>query len=158
MGQPSREIAIFQEFIQRKGLKKSAKRDKVVSLFLKAKTHLSAEELYQRVKAQYRGIGFTTVYRTLKLMVESGLAEVVDFDDGVKRYERLLGRESHAHLICLYCGKNFEVFDKQLGQLAWQMAKRYRFLVRKHMFKIFGLCENCSLREAKKGSTTCLGK
>ena len=137
------EIKIFEKHVQEKKLKHSAKRDYILSAFLRTKKHVSIEDLFELVKREHPNIGFTTVYRTIKLIADSGIAEMVDFDDGVRRYERKLGREYHAHLICTKCGKNFEVFNKHIEDLNIKLAKNKGFLPQKHRLEIFGLCSKC---------------
>ena len=137
------EIQTFESHVTKKGLKHSQKRDVILQEFLKAQQHVSVEDLFARVRKKYPTIGFTTVYRAMKLMVESGVAETVDFDDGVRRYERRLGRECHAHLICTKCGRNFEVFDVSLKGLNEKLTQENRFMALRHRFEIFGLCQKC---------------
>ncbi|HLD69896.1 MAG TPA: transcriptional repressor [Candidatus Omnitrophota bacterium] len=138
-----KEIEIFERHVQGKGLKHSNKRQHVLKTFLNSREHLSAEDLFQRVKQQHPAIGYTTVYRAIKLIVESGIAEMVDFNDGVKRFERKIGREYHAHFICTKCGNHFEVFDKNIEGLSSRLAEHQGFLPQKHRLEIFGLCRNC---------------
>ena len=138
-----KEIQILEQHVTRKGLKHSTKRDQVVDAFLKVDQHVSAEDLHELVKKENPTIGYTTVYRTLKLMVESGLAEMVDFNDGVKRFEKKLGREQHAHFVCTKCGKNFEVFDEHIKELSLKLAETQGFVPHKQRFEIFGVCQTC---------------
>ena len=138
------EFLIFTKHVNEKGLKRSRKREYVLKVFLDSEKHVSAEDLWNLVRRQYPEIGYTTVYRTLKLIVSSGIAEKVDFDDGVRRYERKIGREYHAHFICTQCGDHFEVFDKDIEALSEKLAKDCRFKPHKHRLEIFGLCEKCS--------------
>src|SRR6516225_11599001 len=79
--------AIFQDHLKRVGLKQTGQRDVILRTFLDTREHLSTDELYRLVKKKDEGIGFTTVYRTLKLLAECGLASEVAFDDGISRYE-----------------------------------------------------------------------
>ncbi len=139
-----KEIEIFERHVQDKGLKHSNKRQYVLKTFLNSQEHLSAEDLFQRVKQHHPTIGYTTVYRTIKLIVESGIAEMVDFNDGVKRFERKIGREYHAHFICTKCANNFEVFDKNIEGLSSKLADAQGFLPQKHRLEIFGLCKKCT--------------
>ncbi len=138
-----KELLIFDHHLEDKGFKRSHKRDTILKTFLNAKRHLSAEELFLLVQQEYPDIGYTTVYRTLKLIVEIGIAEVVDFDDGVKRYERKLGREYHAHFICTKCGTNLEAFDHTIQELCDRLAKEKGFSPKMHRYEVFGVCENC---------------
>ena len=143
-----KEIETFDRHVAEKGLKYSHKRYSIVKTFIDTNRHVSAEELYHLVRRQHPEIGYTTVYRTLRLMVESGLAQVVDFDDGVKRFERRLGREYHAHFICTDCGKGFEVFDDKIRDLCASLAAQQGFAPNKHRYEIFGICQECSSHKA----------
>jgi Fur family ferric uptake transcriptional regulator len=68
------EKIYFLEHLRRAGLKKTGQRELILLVFLKTEGHLSAEDLYHLVKTQDPTVGFTTVYRTLKLFGECGLA------------------------------------------------------------------------------------
>ena len=83
----SEEQDIFLKHIQRAGLKRTAQRDLILEVFLKSEEHLSSEDLYRLVQKQDPNIGQTTVYRTLKLLTEAGLAREVRFGDGRTYYE-----------------------------------------------------------------------
>ncbi len=137
------ELKLFTEHLNERGLKSSQKRNRIVEEFLRAERHVSAEDLFRLVRKDHPEIGYTTVYRTLKLIVSSGLAEMVDFDDGVRRFEKKLGREYHAHFICTKCGKNFEVFDENIERLSSSLSSKSGFVAKKHRLEIFGLCQGC---------------
>ena len=138
-----KQLDIFERHVEEQGLKHSSRRDVVVKAFLETRKHVSAEDLYKIVKRNHSSVGFTTVYRTLKLIVSSGLAEKVDFDDGVKRFERKVGREYHAHFICTQCGHNFEVFDENIERLSARLSQNSEFTPQKHRLEIFGVCKKC---------------
>lgn len=139
-----KELELFLSHTQKLGLRQSKKRDLIVKAFLQTGEHLSAADLLKIVQKNDQTIGYTTVYRTLKLISNCGLADTVDFNDGVKRFERKVGREYHAHFICTNCGNNFEVFDKNIEGLSSRLAQEKGFLAQKHRLEIFGLCRNCS--------------
>ncbi|MGE4504508.1 MAG: transcriptional repressor, partial [Desulfovibrionaceae bacterium] len=110
---------------------------------LKVSGHVSSEELYERVKRTDPSIGQATVYRTLKLLEDSGLAEAVDFGDGVARYEPHTEGGHHDHLICEQCGKNVELMDPEIERLQEEAAKRHGFSLSRHKMYLFGLCDDC---------------
>ena len=87
-------------------LKHTRQRQAILEIFLDATGHVTGEELFQRVRERHSNIGFTTVYRTMKLLCEAGLANERHFDDGVTRYE--IQHEHHDHLVCTKCGKIVE--------------------------------------------------
>jgi Fur family ferric uptake transcriptional regulator len=104
-------MTVFSEFISRKRLKMTPQRLHILEVFLSSHGHLTAEELYRKVKEGNASIGQATVYRTVKLLADSGLAKEVEFGDGVVRYELKYGQSHHDHLICERCGRNVEVVD-----------------------------------------------
>jgi Fur family transcriptional regulator, ferric uptake regulator len=103
--------SIFHAHLKRVGLKRTGQRDPILRTFLDTRDHLSTDELYRLVKKKDTGIGFTTVYRTLKLFSECGLASEVAFNDGVARYERQYQRRNHHHMVCTECGGSVEFFS-----------------------------------------------
>ena len=138
-----KEFQIFDAFIRAKGLRHTPQRDMILAVFLSTEKHVSAEELYKLVRKKDSSIGYTTVYRTLKLLSESGLCGETEFGDGVLRFEHKYGHEHHDHLICLKCGKFIEASDSQIEWLQENMAKKYGFKSLKHKLEIFGTCRKC---------------
>src|SRR5436853_6282253 len=98
------EKEIFHQHIQRAGLKRTAQRDRILDVFLRTEKHLSSEDLYQLVKEEEPNVGHTTVYRTLKLLVEAGRAHEGSFGDGRARGEPNYNAQPHDHIICTSCG------------------------------------------------------
>ena len=137
-------IQVFRQHVIEKGCHQSSKREKILEIFLKSKTHISAQDLHELVSRTCPEIGYTTVYRTLKLITDCGLAEEVDFNDGVKRYERKWQRDYHAHCICTQCGRDFEVFDEGIKDMSAALAKRKDFILKKLRYELFGICRQCA--------------
>jgi Fur family ferric uptake transcriptional regulator len=131
------------EYLTVKGLKSTNQRNKILKIFVDAGQHLSAEELYDRVKKIYPGIGYATVYRTLKLLAEAGLAQERRFEDGVTRYEHTSLDAHHDHLICTKCGAIIEFENKRIEALQQDVARKNRFQVQSHKLELYGLCADC---------------
>ncbi len=146
--QDSPERRAFHECLRKKKLKRTAQRDLILDVFLRMKGHVSSEELYRHVKEVDPSIGFTTVYRTLKLLAECGLAHPVQFGDGYTRYEQGFHYSHHDHLICIRCGKLMEFFSQQLESLQERIVKQHKFKMLDHSLRIWGLCHDCQLRES----------
>src|ERR1051326_2038465 len=108
------EKEIFHRHIQQAGLKRTAQRDLILDVVLRTEKHLSSEDLYQLVKEEDPNVGHTTVYRTLKLLVEVGLAREVRFGAGRRRYEHNYKHPHHDHLICTECGMRSEEHTSEL--------------------------------------------
>jgi len=105
--------------------------------------HYSAEELYAEVKKINPDIGLATVYRTLELMCQLGIAHQLDFDSNYKRYELSLEGEHHHHLICVECGKIVEFTDEDMEDFEKRLEKDYDFRIIDHNIKVFGYCKEC---------------
>ncbi len=137
----------LSEYLAVQGLKSTAQRDAILKLFLDAGEHLSAEELYERVKRTQPGIGYATVYRTLKLLAGAGIAEERRFEDGFTRYEFKAAEGHHDHLICSRCGQIIEFENEQIETLQRDVARKKRFKVLSHKLEIYGLCSSCQQRK-----------
>lgn len=144
------EQEVFLKHIQKTGLKRTAQRDLILDVFLRTEKHLSSEDLYRLVQQEDPNIGQTTVYRTLKLLTEAGLAREVRFGDGRTHYEHNYKHQHHDHMICMECGAIIEFYSEELEAIQDAMAAKHRFEVRQHLLRILGVCYNCR-REARKG-------
>ncbi|HEX8072179.1 MAG TPA: Fur family transcriptional regulator [Pyrinomonadaceae bacterium] len=139
----SEEQAVFHRHIQRAGLKRTAQRDLILDVFLRTEEHLSSEDLYRLVQQEDPDIGQTTVYRTLKLLTDAGLAREVRFGDGRTRYEHNYKHPHHDHLICTQCGKTIEFFSADMEALQDQIAAKHKFELTHHTMRMFGYCADC---------------
>jgi Fur family ferric uptake transcriptional regulator len=133
----------LSEYLSGQGLKSTRQRDVVLNAFVSAGRHLSAEELYLLVKKSNPGIGYATVYRTLKLLAEAGLADERRFEDGFTRYEYNASDGHHDHLICTRCGRIIEFENERIEQLQQDVARKNRFKVQSHKLELYGLCSDC---------------
>lgn len=142
---------ILHKHLKRVGLKQTGQRDAILRTFLETRDHLSTEELHRLVQKKDARIGYTTVYRTLKLLAGCGLASEVAFHDGIARFEHQYNRRSHHHMVCTECGGSVEFFSQEVGRLEQEIGLRYRYLTTRHTFQIYGICENCrSKNHARK--------
>lgn len=136
-------IKIFTDYITANGLKCTPQRRLIADVFLKQDGHLSTEELYDRVRREDPAIGQATVYRTLKLFCESGLAKEVHFGDGMSRYEKTFDSPHHDHLICIACGRQTEFVDDTIEKLQEELAARHGFILTSHHMYLYGVCPSC---------------
>ncbi len=131
------------QYLAGQGLRSTSQRDKILNVFIQAGRHLSAEELYVLVKKSYPGIGYATVYRTLKLLADAGVAQARHFDDGYTRYEHTAPDDHHDHLICTKCGTIIEFENERIEELQKDVARKKRFKVLNHKLELYGLCAAC---------------
>lgn len=137
------EKQVFHRHIQREGLKRTAQRDLILEVFLRTEEHLSSEDLYRLVQAEDADIGQTTVYRTLKLLKDAGLAREARFGDGLTRYEHNYNHPHHDHMICTECGRSIEFFSAELEALQDAIAAAHQFETTQHTLRMWGVCADC---------------
>jgi Fur family ferric uptake transcriptional regulator len=136
------EVEVFESFLRTKNLKQSKPRRDIVEVFLASEGHLSAQELCERVRRTNPRIGFATVYRTLKLLAECGLARTMDYGDGTLRYEP--DRFQHHHIICTSCNRTVEFLSPELESLLQRVQKEHQFTPQAHAVRILSICTDCS--------------
>jgi len=147
-------IQRFGEFLVRSGLKTTRQRERVIRAFFATGRHLSAEELYHRIYAQDRRIGLVTVYRTLKLLREAGLATERQFGETYARFDPNPADQPHDHLICTRCGKIQEFADTRVRNVRRRVARVHGFTVTEHKLELYGLCRECARLEKRRAPRT----
>ncbi len=152
MAEFEKEKEIFLEHIRKSGLRRTVQRDLILDIFLRTEEHLTSEDLYWLVQKEDPTVGHTTVYRTLKLLTEAGLAREVRFGDNKTYYEHHYDHEHHDHLICTSCGKVVEFFSPKIEELQDMIAEQQGFTLSHHSLRMWGLCGACSLSEAEVSS------
>ncbi|MEJ7622946.1 MAG: transcriptional repressor [Pyrinomonadaceae bacterium] len=137
------EKSILQDHIQAAGLRRTGQRELILETFLSTEDHLTSEDLHGLVHQIDPTIGLTTVYRTLKLLTEAGLAREVRFGDNKTYYEHHYNHDHHDHMICTECGKVIEFFSPDIERLQDQMATSFGFKPTHHSLRLWGLCSGC---------------
>ncbi|MFQ5441187.1 MAG: Fur family transcriptional regulator [Thermodesulfobacteriota bacterium] len=140
----SKKMQIFKSYIESHGLKSTSQRDFIATTFFKTSTHISLDELLKKVKRKTPGVGYATVYRTMKLLTESGLSIARQFGDGQTRYENIPEGGHHDHLICIKCSKIAEFRVNRIEELQNETAKKHGFTVLDHKLELYGYCPDCS--------------
>ena len=138
---------VFAEYLASENLKMTPQRRIILDTLIRQDDHLSSEELYARVKKRDSSIGQATVYRTLKLLSDSGLVEPLDLADGVTRYEPSYGKDHHDHLICERCGQNIEIMDETIERRQEELAKEHGFILLRHKMYLYGICRDCRTKK-----------
>jgi Fur family ferric uptake transcriptional regulator len=132
----------FEEYCAKRGLKNTRQREAIVDVFFRAGGHVTISELLAKVRRREPGVGFATVYRTLRLLCDAGLADERHFGGGLARYERA-GGAHHDHLICTTCGRVEEFENAAIEQLQEEVAHTRGFRIASHKHEIYGTCARC---------------
>ena len=148
--QIEKQVSRFQDELFDRGLRLTKQREQVFRIVLSAEGHLSAEDLHRKVREENRSIGFATVYRTLRVLVDCGLIEARQFGDGVQRYESAAG-DHHDHMICVDCGSVMEFEDDEIERLQTEAAAARGFEIVSHRLDIYIRCnvEDCPRRSSR---------
>jgi Fur family ferric uptake transcriptional regulator len=135
---------MWHAFTSKRELKTSKTRDAVVDVFFETTAHASLQDLFDAARKRHEAVSFTTVYRTMKLLDEAGLADARKFGEGKSTlYEVAAGRSHHDHLICDSCGCIVEFVDDEVEELQDAIARKHGFALRRHRHELYGLCANC---------------
>lgn len=129
----------------------TAPRESILDLLSRARSHLSAKDIYARLQPSFPGLGLATVYRTLELLHRLGIVQKVTSSDGQGRYQlrSVDQHDHHHHLICSRCGLIIDYRDFVQEELELvkktedALAKKYDFVIQDHNIEFLGLCEKC---------------
>jgi len=121
-------------------------RDRVAETVLTSDDHLSADQIRRRLTEAGEAVGLATIYRTLDLLVESGLVRAHDFGQGYRRFEPMPAQAHHDHLICVRCGKVEEFMHDRLERMLPIIADEYGFQPQRHRVELYGVCRDCQRR------------
>ncbi len=147
MGDP-RVTDAFATYLRSHNLPVTEQRLAVADVVLSADEHLSAEEVETRLAGRGVSVGTATVYRTLDVLVKSGLVVERDFGEGFRRFESARGMPHHEHLICTVCGQVAEFRDERLERMTTLVAETHGYVRQRHRLVIYGVCAKC------RGATT----
>ena len=144
------KLKTVKEQLQQSGYKLTPQREVTLRVLLENNSkHLSAEDVFQRVKEKYPEIGLATVYRTLELLCDLKIIVKANFGDGVSRYDFKESGAKHFnhHLICVKCGKIIEVEDDLLYDVEQIVEHEFNFKVLNHRLTFHGVCHECQMKE-----------
>jgi Fur family ferric uptake transcriptional regulator len=146
-GEAAALLERFRRHLRDHHLPVTRQRDLVAQTVLTSDEHLSVEAIQRRLKDQGEHVGTATIYRTLDVLVRSGLIRAHDFGEGFKRYEPMPQQAHHEHLICLRCGKVVEFQNDRLERMIPIIADEHAFQHQRHRVEVYGLCRECRRRD-----------
>ena len=149
------EQRLFENYLRSNGLKLTSARKTVLKAFLNTEGHISAEDLLAAAKRIDPGLGQATVFRTLKLLADSGLAQDACQDEGPRRYEHVYKHSHHDHLVCVECGKLIEFCHPEIEKAQNEIFREFGFRATGHRLELRGLCAECASKADKIGRASC---
>ncbi len=143
------EFIRFQGYLRSHGLKMTRARELVFREILSAPgIHPNADEIRRRLRTKKKEIGLATIYRTLNLLVRSGLVTAVDLGEGHSHFEPEWNETAHGHLICLSCGRVQEFAQAGIQDAIRRIGEEKGYRLDKFSLQVFGFCRDC---ETKRG-------
>ncbi|MBX3439396.1 MAG: transcriptional repressor [Planctomycetaceae bacterium] len=138
-------IEKFQEFLVTRGMRMTRERNIIVEEVFASHEHFDAEQLVEQLsrRRDSRRVSRSTVFRTLRQLVEAGLLRSVARQDGREVYEHDYGYPQHDHLICRKCGTLIEFHNSQIRDILEEVARERGFRMEAHRLEVTGLCDNC---------------
>ena len=141
MSKAVKELEILKHHLPKNSLKLTRQRELILTTFLKME-HVTAEQLYHILAKKDPHMGLATIYRTLKLFCETGLAQERHFGSQTQ-FDNVAHKEHHDHLICTSCGKIIEFHNCQIEDLQEAVARKHGFMIKTHKLELYGFCSDC---------------
>lgn len=135
----------FKKALKDNGLKYTQQREVLLKILYNNDEHFTPEALHSVVKQSYPElkVGIATVYRTLNLLEDSGMATSISFGAQGKKFE-LANKPHHDHLICKSCNKIVEFEDHDIEKRQIKVAKANGFTLTGHLMQLYGICNDCA--------------
>jgi len=143
------EQQALSSYLKDKNLKHTRQREAILEVFLGIRGHITSEDLFRKVRELHPRIGYTTVYRTMKILCDAGLAIERRFDDGATCYE--IEQRHHDHLVCVRCGKIVEFESSMIEGAQNDIVTRYGFRLLRHRHELYGYCSDCQQESGDPG-------
>ena len=132
-------MQVYKHLLQEQGISVTSARVDILALLDKKHEPLTIEDLRKHLSSS---VHQTTLYRSLKVLVEAGIVYQTDFRDGAAYFE-YQGKNHHHHMVCTSCKKRVSV-DLCIATEFPSIEKKTSFTITNHMLELFGLCEQCS--------------
>ena len=137
-------LHLFRRYLRDQGLPITQQRETIAEVVFESAEHQSVEDIEAKLRVRSEKIGKATIYRTLEMLVKSGLVAEHDFGEGFKRYEHLFGQAPvREHLVCTECGKVAAIDSPELQRVQHEVAQRQGFLTARYRLAIYGICKDC---------------
>ena len=135
---------VFRNYLWSRGLRFTRERKQILDVVRKIPSHFEAEDIFFRLRQQNVNVSQASIYRTLPLLVDSGIVRKAPCERMKARYEYAFGRNCHEHMVCVRCGMIIEFQDQRIKKMQTELAGKHRFKILDHSVVIFGLCNRCS--------------
>jgi Fur family ferric uptake transcriptional regulator len=144
------DAAGISDKLRGKGYRMTPQRRMILAAMEHSDEHISAEEIYTQVAAQYPDVNISTVYRTLELLKKLGMVYEINLGEGRIRFHAEASGHHH-HLVCQSCGSVIDIDEAALSGLRDILLKDYHFEAELRHIGVFGICEKCRQKKSIVG-------
>ena len=133
----------FINYLKNEGLKLTPEREHVLEGVFSIHKHFNVDKLYDKLRMQHKRISRASIYRTIPLLIKSGLVNESLRCQNNASYEHTYGHDHHDHMVCIKCGRIIEFKDQKIEELQEAVCKKYGFKPIEHKLGIKGYCKKC---------------
>jgi Fe2+ or Zn2+ uptake regulation protein len=126
------------------GIRLTPQRALVLDVVYHSEGHLTADEVYDQVRAQSPYVDLSTVYRNLVFLRQQGLIGELRLEGQPARFEAVRSGNEHHHAVCTNCGAMLEVEHADLASLEATLLDKYGFHLEPVHLTLSGLCQACA--------------
>ncbi len=137
----------FIDELRTRGYRITPQREMIIEAIAHQGEHINADEIFALIQARTHAVNIATVYRTLELLVEQGLASRIDLGEGRVIYATNQ-HGPHIHLVCRQCGQVLDADPELLSTLNRRLILSYKFVADLQHISLIGLCSNCQAKQA----------
>jgi Fur family ferric uptake transcriptional regulator len=135
----------FIETLRSRGFRITPQREMIIEAIAHQGNHVNADELFALIQERTHAVNIATVYRTLELLVEQGLASRIDLGEGRVIYATYQ-HGPHIHLVCRQCGQVLDADQEMLSAFNQQLQSNYQFAADLQHISVLGLCSDCQTK------------
>ncbi len=135
-------VTVGERHLRVAGKRITPQRRLILTILAEADGHLDAHDIYEQAWRRDARLNLSTVYRTLRLLKESGVVRELHLDDEHHHYE-LDSSDEHSHLVCLECGRVIEVDSSAFAEAAMTTGETHGFQVASARVELSGYCADC---------------
>lgn len=134
---------LFREFLKTKNLKLTRPRKIILDTIFSYHRHFNVEGLYEVIYQDHKNVSRATIYRTMPLLLDSGLIKQSLRCQSKDHYEHIHGHADHLHLLCVKCGAIIEVDSKDVEKIVKRLAMENNFTINTFNLGAKGICSRC---------------
>lgn len=132
----------LRTFVRQNNLKNSKQREQIIAILYKSGTHLSPEQIMEKIRLNDKSTSISSVYRILSFLEKERFINAIEPGGSGKRYE-IASKKHHDHMICLECSKIIEFVDDQIEFKQIEIVKAHGATLVSHDMRLFIVCKEC---------------